>query len=294
MEDVLRAVVLGVIQGLTEFLPISSSGHLIVARELFGWEFADDLTFDVALHLGTTAAVIAFFWSEWLAMLRSGWRWLASRRKETGARTPEPEASAHRAVLGNPGDDPDTAYDARLLGLLLIGSVPAAIAGLFFDIVLDVRSPVVVGVMLIVFGIVIYVIDHVTHGRRDVASADLPDAAWVGTAQAVSLVPGVSRSGITMSAAMVRGFSREQAARFSFLLATPAILGAGLLKGLEAGVEGIPTEDIAAIIAGAVTSAVVGWLSIRFLLRLLQTGTFTPFVVYRLIAGVFVVAYFSV
>lgn len=274
MEDILRAVALGVIQGLTEFLPISSSGHLIVTRELFGWEFADDLTFDVALHLGTTAAVIAFFWSEWLAMLRSGWEWLRHRDR--------------------PLDDPETAYDARLLALLAIGSIPAGISGLFFDVVLDVRSPVVVGVMFIVFGVVLFVVDRLTRGRRDIASADAADAAWVGTAQAVSLVPGVSRSGITICAAMVRGFSREQAARFSFLLATPAILGAGLLKGVEAAVEGIPAEDIDAIIAGATVSAVVGWLSIRFLLRLLQTGTFTPFVVYRLIAGAFIVVYFSV
>ena len=274
MEDILRAIALGVIQGLTEFLPISSSGHLIVARELFGWEFADDLTFDVALHLGTTAAVIAYFWSEWLAMLRSGWNWL--RRRD------------------QPADDPEKAYDARLLALLAIGSIPAGISGLFFDIVLDVRSPIVVGVMFIVFAVVIYVADRSSRGRRDVASADATDAAWVGMAQAVSLIPGVSRSGITMSAAMTRGFSREQAARFSFLLATPAILGAGLLKGAEAAVEGIPADDIGPIIAGATVSGVVGWLSIRYLLRLLQTGTFTPFVAYRLIAGVFVVVYFSV
>lgn len=117
MEDILRAI--GVIQGLTEFLPISSSGHLVVARELFGWEFADDLTFDVALHLGTTAAVIAFFWAEWLAMLRSGWDWLWNRERSL--------------------DDREKAYDARLLLLLAIGSVPAAISGLFFDVVLDVR-----------------------------------------------------------------------------------------------------------------------------------------------------------
>lgn len=274
MEDILRAVVLGAIQGLTEFLPVSSSGHLIVTRELFGWEFADDLTFDVALHLGTTVAVITFFWSEWLAMLRSGWEWL--RRRD------------------GPADDPERAYDARLLGLLAIGSVPAAISGLFFDVVLDVRSPVVVGVMLIVFAIVLFVVDRLSRGQRDVASADAADAGWVGAAQAVSLIPGVSRSGITMSAAMLRGFSREQAARFSFLLATPAILGAGVLKGTEAAVEGIPADDIDAIIAGATVSGVVGWLSIRFLLRLLQTGTFTPFVVYRLIVGAFVVIYFSV
>jgi undecaprenyl-diphosphatase len=273
MEDILRAIALGIIQGLTEFLPISSSGHLIVARELFGWEFTDDLTFDVALHLGTTAAVIVFFWSEWLAMLRSGWDWLRSRDR--------------------PLDDPEKVYDARLLVLLAIGSIPAAIAGLFFDIVLDVRSPIVVGVMLIVFAIGMFAIDRTSHGRRELASADVNDAAWVGTAQAVSLVPGVSRSGITMLTAMVRGFSREQAARFSFLLATPAILGAGLLKSVEAAVEGVHADDIDAIIAGAATSAVVGWLSIRFLLRMLQTGTFTPFVIYRLAVGVFVIVYFS-
>jgi len=273
MEDILRAIVLGVIQGLTEFLPISSSGHLIVARELFGWEFADDLTFDVALHLGTTVAVIAYFWSEWLAMIRSGWQWLQRR--------------------GRPEDDPEEAYDARLLALVALGSVPAAISGIFFDVVLDVRSPIVVGVMFIVFAVVLLVVDRLSRGRRDVTSADAADAVSVGTAQAVSLIPGVSRSGITISAAMLRGFSREQAARFSFLLATPAILGAGLLKGAEAAVEGIPADDIDAIVAGATVSAVVGWLSIRFLLGLLQTGTFTPFVVYRLLVGTFIVVYFS-
>jgi undecaprenyl-diphosphatase len=286
MEDILRAIALGIIQGLTEFLPISSSGHLIIARELFGWEFADDLTFDVALHLGTTAAVIAYFWSEWLRMLRSGWEWLFRKKKpEDEKRELQPVASASRVEQG---------YDVRLLVLLAIGSIPAAISGLFFDVVLDVRSPIVVGIMLILFAVVILVVDGSSRGRREVASADAGDATWVGVAQAVSLIPGVSRSGITMSAAMIRGFSREQAARLSFLLATPAILGAGLLKGIEAAVEGIPAEDIDAIIAGAIVSAVVGWLSIRYLLRLLQTGTFAPFVVYRLIAGAFVIVYFSV
>ncbi len=239
MDDILRAMALGVIQGLTEFLPISSSGHLIVARELFGWEFTDDLTFDVSLHLGTTVAVIAYFWSEWLAMLRGGWHWLFKRDRETG-------------------------------------------------------SPIVVGVMLIVFAIVLYLAERLHHGKRDVTSTDAADAVWIGVAQAVSLVPGVSRSGVTISAALTRGYSRSEAARLSFLLATPAILGAGLLKGAEAAVNGIPSGDIGAIVAGATVSAVVGWLSIRYLLRLLQTGTFTQFVAYRLIAGAFIVVYFSV
>jgi undecaprenyl-diphosphatase len=273
MEDILRAAVLGVIQGLTEFLPISSSGHLIVVRELFGWEFADDLTFDVALHLGTTAAVIAFFWSEWVEMLRSGWGWLTHR--------------------DTPIDDPKRTYDTHLLIVLAIGSIPAAIAGVFFEVVLDVRSPIVVGIMLIVFGIALYAVDRWARGRRQLDSADAADAGWVGGAQAVSLVPGVSRSGVTISAGMLRGFSREQAARFSFLLATPAILGAGLLKSAEAAVDGVPSGEIDAIIVGTVVSAVVGWLSIRFLLRFLQTGTLLPFVLYRLIVGTFIILYFS-
>jgi len=273
MDDILRAMALGVIQGLTEFLPISSSGHLIVARELFGWEFTDDLTFDVSLHLGTTVAVIAYFWSEWLAMLRGGWHWLFKRDRETGS---------HQG------------YDSRLLILLAIGSVPAGITGVIFDAFIDVRSPIVVGVMLIVFAIVLYLAERLHHGKRDVTSTDAADAVWIGVAQAVSLVPGVSRSGVTISAAMTREYSRSEAARLSFLLATPAILGAGLLKGAEAAVNGIPSGDIGAIVAGATVSAVVGWLSIRYLLRLLQTGTFTQFVVYRLFAGAFIVVYFSV
>ena len=250
MEDILRAVALGVIQGLTEFLPISSSGHLIVARELFGWEFAYDLTFDAALHLGTTAAVIAFFWSEWLAMLRSGWQWLSRR--------------------DSPVDDPGRVYDTRLLIVLAIGSIPAAIAGVFFEAVLDVRSPIIVGIMLIVFAVVLYAADRFAGGSRELGGADAADAAWVGGAQAVSLVPGGSRSGVTISAAMARGFSREQAARFSFMLGHPRDLGAGLLKSAEAAFDGVPAGEIDAIVVGAAVSAVVGWLSIRYLLRLLQ------------------------
>ena len=266
------------------------ASHLIVARELFGWKFADDLTFDVALHLGTTAAVIAYFLSEWLKMLRSGWDWLFTREPvEPGTRSREPEFSRSAA-------DREQGYDARLLVLLAIGSVPAGITGLIFDLFLEdeVRSPIVVGAMLIVFGLVLYVAERLKRGSRDVASTEPRDAASIGMAQAVSLVPGVSRSGVTISAAMARGYSREQAARLSFLLATPAILGAGLLKCAEAVVDGVPAGDIDAIAAGTVVSAVVGWLSIRYLLRWVQRGTFTGFVVYRLVAGALILVYFSV
>jgi undecaprenyl-diphosphatase len=277
MEDILRAVALGVIRGLTEFLPISSSGHLIVARELFGWEFAYDLTFDVALHLGTTAAVIAFFWSEWLAMLRSGWQWLSRR--------------------DSPVDDPGRVYDTRLLIVLAIGSIPAAIAAVFFEAVLDVRSPIIVGIMLIVFAVVLYAADRFAGGSRELGGADAADAAWVGGAQAVSLVPGGSRSGVTISAAMARGFSREQAARFSFMLGHPRDPRRRPSQERRGGFRRRSGRGDRCHRRGR-----------RRLCRcrlaehplpptpspgLLQTGTLMPFVVYRLIAGTFIVLYFS-
>jgi undecaprenyl-diphosphatase len=276
MEDILRAIVLGIIQGLTEFLPISSSGHLIVARDLFGWEFADDLTFDVALHVGTTVAVIAFFWKEWLAMLRGGLAYVFSRSQR--------ERSS------------ESIYDARLLLLLALGSVPTAMVGLIFTTFLEdeVRDPIVVGVMLVIFGAVLFAAERIGSHRRTIDSTGWQDAVAIGLAQAISLLPGTSRSGVTISAGMARGFTRHDAARFSFLLATPAIIGAGALKTGEAIVDGIPSGDADVIAVGAVVSAIVGWMSIGWLLRLLQSSTFAPFVGYRLVAGVFVLVYFTV
>ncbi len=273
MEDVLHAIVLGIVQGLTEFLPISSSGHLIVVRDLFGWEFTDDLTFDVALHLGTTAAVIAYFWSEWLQMGRS----LLARLL--------PGATRHKA---------DGEYDDRLLFMIALGSVPVAIVGLVLnDFVEDeVRDPLIVGAMLVAFGGVLLVCERIASGDRGIASTGWRDALSIGSAQAISLVPGVSRSGITISAGLLRGYGRADAARLSFLLATPAILGAGLLKSVEAVTDGIPSEDLDVIAVGALVSAIVGWVSIGGLLRLIRTSSYLPFVVYRVIAGVFIIGYF--
>lgn len=275
MEDILRAIVLGIIQGLTEFLPISSSGHLIVARDLFDWQFADDLTFDVALHLGTTAAVLVFFRNEWSYMIRGG---IARVLNQAGS----------ESQLG-------TVYDGRLLFLLVLASVPTAIFGIIVDVWFEdeLRDPIVVGAMLIAIGLVIYAAERVSTRTRSIESTRWGDAAVIGVAQALSLVPGTSRSGVTISAGLMRGFNRNHAARFSFLLATPAIIGAGLLKTGEAIAEGIPSGDADIIAVGALVSAVVGFVSIGWLLRLVQTRTFLPFVVYRLVAGVFVVAYFA-
>ena len=275
MEELLRAVALGIVQGLSEFLPISSSGHLIVTRDLFGWDFSDDLTFDVALHLGTTVALLAFFWREWLRMLRSGLLWATNGGRDRQA---------------------DPVYHSRLLFLLALGSIPAAIVGLVFDRYVGdtVRSPLVVGAMLVAFGAVLFAAERLGSGRRSVGDCGWRDAVWIGSAQAVSLVPGVSRSGVTISAALSLGFTRQEAARFSFLLATPVIVGAGALKVAEALTDGIPREDIGVIVVGAAAAAVVGWLAIHYLLRLVQSGSYLPFIAYRVLVGVFVLAYFAV
>jgi len=266
---------MGLVQGLSEFLPISSSGHLIVVRDLFHWHFLEnDLTFDVALHLGTTMAVLAYFWREWLEM--------------AGAVLPRLKPAWVRA---NPG----SIYDSRFLMLLVVGSLPAAIVGLPLEHWVEdkVRSPEVVGVMLAVFAVVLLLAERLGRKVRQIASADWSDAVIIGCAQAVALVPGVSRSGVTITAALARGFRREDAARFSFLLATPVIVGAGLLKMAQAVHEGIPSGDLPVLFVGTVTAAIVGWASIGYLLRLLQTQSYAPFVVYRILAGVFFVAYFA-
>lgn len=274
VEDILRAIVLGIVQGLTEFLPISSSGHLIITRELFGWEFADDLTFDVALHIGTLIAVITYFWSEWASMLRG----LLSRVFRLERR--------HRF-----GD----VYDERLLLIVILGSIPTGIVGVALNdwVENEVRDPLIAGAMLIIFGAVLLAAERFGRRERPIEGAGWWDALLVGGAQALSLVPGVSRSGVTISAGLFGGFKRLDAARLSFLLSTPAIGGAGLLKMTEAIREGVPSHEIAAIFVGAAVSAVVGWLSIRLLMRLVQTQTYLPFVIYRFALGAFVIAYFS-
>ena len=274
MEDVLRAIILGIVQGLTEFLPVSSSGHLIAVRELFDWQFADDLTFDVSLHLGTTIAVLVFFWREWTRMLRSALRRLTGERR-----------------LGSAG-----AYDDRMLFFVAAGSVPVAIVGLALNswIEDEIRSPIVVGAMLIAFGLTLAFAEWAGRRQRTLSDLGLRDALLIGLVQAVSLVPGVSRSGVTISAGLLLGFTREEAARFSFVLSTPAILGAGMLTLGEAIRDDTLSGNLDVIIAGTVVAAVVGWLSIGVLLRLVQSRSFLPFVVYRLAAGAFLVAYFAV
>jgi undecaprenyl-diphosphatase len=268
MEDILRAIVLGIVQGLTEFLPISSSGHLIIARELFGWDFEDDLTFDVALHMGTLLAVLIYFRNEWRLMLQSLVSMLPGQERA-------PEAT-------NP-------YNERLFLLLVIGSIPTAIVGFTLDTWAEdeLRKAVVVGFTLIIGGLILLLAERIGKRTKQIDHAKLSDAVIIGGAQALSLIPGVSRSGATITAALLDNFDRPDAARFSFLLAAPAIAGAGIFKLGDAAAGGVDSSDIPAMIAGTITAGLVGWLAIAVLLRYVQTRSYLPFVIYRVGLGIF-------
>jgi undecaprenyl-diphosphatase len=267
MDQILPALILGTIQGLTEFLPISSSGHLIFFPEIFGWKgVVDSLEFDVALHLGSTVALVGFFWKDWVGILSKFFKLAFTEPKN---------------IL----DD----SSSKLLVLIVVGSIPAAIVGLFFKDFIEtgVRSSFLVGVTLIVFGLLLWLADKAEKGRS-FDSVGWKDAILVGIAQAVSLIPGVSRSGITITAARSQKISREAAVRFSFLLATPAVIGAGLLTFKDLWQVGF-VDNTNVFLIGAVSAAISGWLTIKFLLNFVKNRGFTIFVIYRVLLGVLLI-----
>jgi undecaprenyl-diphosphatase len=249
-----RALVLGILQGLGEFLPISSSGHLIVVPWLLGWGDSG-LAFDVALHLGTLVAVAFAFWRDWLRLIQGGLRGLLS---------------------GRPLADPD----ARLLLYLAIATVPGAVAGVLLDEWAETvfRSPGLVALMMALMGAVLWLADRRAGTQAAADGVSLRDAVLIGLAQALAIVPGTSRSGATISAALFLGHRREAAARFSFLLALPITAGAALVKVPALVRSG---ADMGPVLIGMVAAAVSGLLAIRVLLGYVRTRTYVPFSIYR-------------
>lgn len=261
--SLLQAIILGAVQGLTEYLPISSSGHLALVPFLVGWE-PQSQAFDLALHLGTALSLLWFFRAEWLALVRGFLSGLAS--------------PATRA------DDPAW----RLSLYVLLGSLPAGVLGILLEDTVErvFRNPVLIATMLILFSFVILAADRLGRRRRAFGEVTLADALLVGLLQAVALVPGVSRSGITISAGLARGLTREAAARFSFLLSGPIIVAAAVFKLRH----GIPGGELGVVLAGVVSSALVGWLAVGLLLRYLQRNSLLVFVVERLLVGLLTLA----
>jgi undecaprenyl-diphosphatase len=265
----LQAVVLGIIQGLTEFLPISSTAHLIVIPKLLGWADQGE-SFDIALHVGTLAAVIFYFFRDWVQIILQG----------CGLRV---------------GGDPGLQRNRMLLWLLVAATVPAGLAGLLFEKKIEgvVRENLyVIGSMAILIGLVMWVAERVGLKQKDLGHVSSVDAIFIGCAQALALIPGVSRSGITMSAGLLRNLERESAARFSFLLLTPTVAGIAVKKfwDLHKHGGGIPHDMQMPMLVGMLVSAITGGIVIRFLLEFLRRRTFAVFIAYRIIFGIIVIA----
>jgi undecaprenyl-diphosphatase len=254
---------MGIVQGLTEFLPVSSSGHLIIVPWLFGWNdpFLTSLAFSVMLHLGTLIALLLYFRYDWLRLIPAG---LATIRD--------------RSFKGDP--------DRKLAWLLVAATIPAAIVGALFSDFFEtqVRHVGLVALTLVIGGIILWIADRVGKQTKKVDDVTFPLAVGIGAAQTIALIPGISRSGISISAGRFAGLDRESAARFAFLMATPITAGAIVFEArkLLTGEAGVAVE-VVPLIVGLVASLVSGVIAIRFMLSYLRTRSLTVFVIYRFI-----------
>lgn len=260
----LQVIILALVQGLTEFLPISSSAHLILPSQLLAWP-DQGLAFDVAVHLGSLLAVVGYFRRDVWAMLTA---WLASLARK-------PHASA----------------DSRLAWWVIFGTIPAGLAGLLLEDFIEqhLRSMLVIAVATIVFGALLWWSDRRSGANRELSQLNWRSVLIIGVAQAVALIPGTSRSGITMTAALALGFQKSQAARFSFLLSIPLIAAAALLKGLELAQSALPVYW-GEILAGLLLSGVSAYLCIALFLKWIERVGFLPFVLYRFALGAVLLA----
>ena len=270
-----QAVVLAIVQGITEFLPVSSTAHLALIPWLFHWK-DPGLAFDVALHVGTLAAVAVYFFKTWVDLLLLAFGGRPVFVSSNASVNLASELNGNRA----------------LLWFLMLATIPAAVAGWAFHEQAETswRNPMVIAVAMIVVALIMAWGERTGRQRKDLGSVGLADSMWIGVSQALALVPGVSRSGITMTSGLFRDLRRETAARFSFLLATPIIAGAALKELLGFPNHRVPPEMQTPVVVGVLVSALVGYATIALFLKYLQFGTFKIFVYYRVIFGIIILA----
>lgn len=283
--SIIEAVILAIVQGIGEFLPISSSAHLILTR----WFFVDwlhlwvdpdpamDMTFDVALHAGTLLAVLIYFARTWIELIATGF----------GANRPLTETEVPSLNESAPG------RQRMVFWLLVIATIPGGIAGKLLDKYAEMKfreNYLLIGVMLALVGLLMWAAEKYGSQRKSITGIGFVDAILIGIAQAFALIPGVSRSGSTIAAGLGRGLNREAAARFSFLLLAPITAGAVILKAHHLLKTGMPAGMAAPFLVGIVVSALVGYVVIAFLLRYLQTHSLRIFILYRVIFGIIVIA----
>ncbi len=277
-----QAVVLAIIQGLAEFIPVSSSGHLIIVRRLLGWNElspAHELTFDVALHFGTLLSVLFYFRRTWFQIIRAALGGKVVRFSETGRSDQSLTADEQRE-------------ERLLLWFLAIATIPGAIAGKLLERSAEdyFRGHIfLIAGALIVVALLMWWGEKVGELKKSLTGIGFADALIVGCAQATALIPGVSRSGSTITAGLFRNMTREAAVRFSFLLSTPLIAGAALLKAHELRKEGLPAGMHMPFLVGMLVSAIVGYAAIAWLIRYLQSNSLRVFIVYRIVVGVIVI-----
>ncbi len=269
MYNYLLSILAGIIQGLTEFLPVSSSGHLVVFHDFFNFGLADDLAFDVILHLGTLAALVIYFWSEL-------WRYLL----------------AFFRSLVKP--DLKSDKDQLLAWYLILATLPAAVTALLFGDYFEniFRNTFSVAIIMIIIGGLLIYAEHRSRQQHSLNDLNWRDALVIGIAQALALVPGISRSGITIIAGLKQNLNRAEAAHFSFLMATPIVFLAGLKKAYDLSSQpGLLLADIWLLLIGFATSAVIGFLTIKYLLLFLRRHPLDLFGYYRIIFGLFVLLF---
>ncbi len=265
--DYILSIVAGIIQGLTEFLPISSSGHLILFHDIFDFHFPDELLFDVMLHLGTLAAVVVFFYHDIVKIIRGFLSSLVNWNLKNN-------------------------YNQRVAWLVLIGTLPAAAVGYLFEdfITNTLRSPLVVAISLIVIGLLFFVTEKYAKSQKDLQIVKPLDALFIGIAQILALIPGVSRSGITIIAGMGRRLKREEAAKFSFLISAPIIFGAAAKQILE--IRNFSEANFLVLALGVLSSGITGYLVIKFLIKYLSNHSLNIFAWYRLTIGCLTLIWF--
>ncbi len=262
-----QVIIYAIVQGLTEFLPVSSSAHLEVLPRLLNWP-DPGLAFDIALHAGTLIAVLAYFWKDWVQIIGE-------------------------AFGLNVGNNPELKRNRMLLWLLILGTIPGAVFGYLLKEKAEGewRNLLLIGSMMILFGLIMWLAERMGRHKRDLSGVNWLDSLIIGCSQALAVIPGVSRSGATISAGLLRNLERDAAARFSFLLSTPLIAGAALvplLKFRKAG--GMPPDMKVPFIVGIAVSAVVGALVIAFFMRYVKRSSLYPFIIYRIIFGIIVIA----
>ncbi|PIU78969.1 MAG: UDP-diphosphatase [Candidatus Moranbacteria bacterium CG_4_10_14_3_um_filter_44_15] len=274
---ILQSIFLGLIQGASEFLPISSSAHLILAPWLFG--FSDPgLAFDVALHFGTLVAVVLYFWRDWIEIISN------IKYQISNIHIKNQKENTRYEIR-------DTKYGKNLLWFLILATIPGILAGYFLESYAEktFRSPVLIAITLSLVGLILYLVDKYHKHRREIGEIGWLDSLIIGLAQAVAIIPGVSRSGATITTGLLRGLNRQSAARFSFLLSTPIIFGAAVKQFpdfLSAGIS-LP------IAAGIISSAVSGYLVIKYLLKFIEKAGYAMFFWYRLgLAAVILLIYY--